>query len=170
MASFCDQPLISFAARSLEAANCDDLAVVTGYQEVAAHLPHFKHIAPKQKNASQAHSLIEALCFASKIGSQRAVIVLGDMPFIPSDHLSRLAARCNKDLASASTDGNRVMVPACFPQSWFHRLRQITGDAGARAFLQDLPAQQRIQIAPDDLLDIDYVADLRQAEHRRAGH
>ena len=92
--------------------------------------------------------------------ARKMLVVLGDMPFVSGEMLKDLADLCKNDLPSACYDGKRNVPPACFPESMFGQLSQITGDGGARSLLQNLPEKQLLHVPPGSLRDIDSASDL----------
>jgi len=89
-----------------------------------------------------------------------AVILLGDMPRIRGDHLRKLFA------AFAPRDGAAICVPSydgrwgnpvVFGRQFFAEIQTLSGDAGARAIVQE-HAEAVVEVAMQDdavLLDID---------------
>lgn len=83
------------------------------------------------------------------------VVVTCDMPQITSSDLRELTRTSE---LSASEYAGRLGVPAYFPASMFRALRQLRGDAGARALLKDA----RAVTLKDGELDVDTADDLRR--------
>ncbi len=107
-------------------------------------------------------SLREGVSWAQEKNAGRVLIALADMPFVTPNHLGALIERCmaRKENASFTKCGQRRSPPAAFGQDWFTPLRQLTGDAGARAILAELPANCGVEAAAGMLRDIDRPQDL----------
>ena len=84
------------------------------------------------------------------------MIVLGDMPLVPVDHLRRLADRFVHHRI-ASTRGDVAMPPAIFPASDFAALMALTGESGAGGLLR---RADTVHAKFNHMIDIDTVADL----------
>lgn len=91
-----------------------------------------------------------------------ALIVLMDQPLVGIDALRRLVATWSarpKEIVAAQYDGH-CGVPAIFPRWAFAELRQLRGDAGARALLQR-HADRTVGVPmPEAAIDIDTPEDL----------
>ncbi|WP_089216830.1 nucleotidyltransferase family protein [Sphingopyxis indica] len=106
------------------------------------------------------HSLALGIEAAAVAGARAALVLLGDMPFVRTDHLRALLAGFDPDEAPvvASAREGIAMPPALFARSLFDTLRDSSGDRGGRALL----GAARLVAAPAaELADIDRPADLR---------
>ncbi len=67
------------------------------------------------------------------------IILPADQPDLPAQHLENLIGRFRQGGCSlvASLTGERRVPPVLFGAVWFARLRQLTGDAGARELLRE---------------------------------
>lgn len=102
-------------------------------------------------------SSIALAAAAAQAGNYDALmIVLGDMPYVPVDHLRALAGSFVQR-SIATLCGEARMPPAIFPASTFAKLIALTGESGARDLLSDAGT---IQGDSGDFTDIDTVADL----------
>lgn len=91
--------------------------------------------------------------------AEAALVVLGDMPFVSSAHLSALIARFdteNSPLVASSRDGIR-MPPALFGKRFFARLEAAKGDEGGRSLFSDATL---VSADPTELRDIDHPEDI----------
>jgi molybdenum cofactor cytidylyltransferase len=102
----------------------------------------------------QAHSLHLAVQAAEQTDAKALLLALADMPFVTQRHLASIAA--GEEL-TASSFGNAPMPPALFPRSYWPMLLATDGDAGARQLLRKA---NLVTATPDELRDIDVVADL----------
>ena len=155
LAPYLGRPLVSHAADAMRAARLDYLVAVVSSREVSEELDGFECVWPGDRQASMSKSIRAGIRRAEDIGAHCALIALGDMPGVTSDHLSRLVEECSADMPSATTDGTRPMVPACFPRCMFPQLMCLEGDTGARKLLRDLPAECLVAAGADALIDMD---------------
>ncbi|MEM9343387.1 MAG: nucleotidyltransferase family protein [Pseudomonadota bacterium] len=146
------RPLVTHAAAALAEAECDHLIAVTVDPDVAALLDAFDVVRPETDVPEQADSLRTGIQRAEELGVTRALVVLGDMPFITPSHLSNIL---DHSVPVATTDGQRRMPPACFPADLFSALTAVEGDTGAQSILRTLPQSSLIQMPPNLLQDID---------------
>lgn len=105
-------------------------------------------------------SLALGIAAAADSGAEAALVLLGDMPFVRTDHLRALLAGFDPGDAPvvASARDGIAMPPAIFARSLFDTLRESSGDRGGRALL----GAARLVAAPAaELADIDRPADLR---------
>lgn len=93
------------------------------------------------------------------------MILLADMPAIPSGHLRRLqmAVLSGHPAAMTLSDG-RLCPPAIFSRSAFEKLAALQGDSGGRELFQSLKNGASISLDPAYTFDIDTVTDLQLAE------
>jgi molybdenum cofactor cytidylyltransferase len=108
-------------------------------------------------------SSIALAASAAQAGNYDALmIVLGDMPYVPVDHLRALAGSFVQR-SIVTLCGETRMPPAIFPASAFAALIALTGESGARDLLHDADT---ICTDSGDLFDIDTVDDLASANAR----
>ena len=155
LAPYLGRPLIVHAADAMRAAGLDRLLAVVSSRDVAAALDGFECVWPEAGQASMSASIRAGIRRAEDTGAQCALIALGDMPGITSDHLSMLVEACTAEMPAATTDGERSMAPACFPRRLFPLLASLDGDAGARTLLRDLPAERLVAASAAALIDMD---------------
>lgn len=110
--------------------------------------------------AGLSRSLALGLTKAQTTGAQAALICLADMPWVTPKHLARvIGAYQQSGLAVASASGDRRSPPALFPRSDWPALMTLTGDQGARAYLN---AATSVSASDDILFDIDRPEHLRR--------
>jgi molybdenum cofactor cytidylyltransferase len=123
-------------------------------------------IANRAVDTGLSHSLGLAAQMAMQMHSDALVICLGDMPFVTSTHLGSLVRvfdAAGGARAVTSMAGDVRMPPAIFPKSLFPALAKLSGDSGAREFLQNALV---VATDADMLADIDTPQDLADAEMR----
>ncbi len=93
-----------------------------------------------------------------------AFVFLGDMPRVPREILMPMAEAVRGGaLAAAPVFAGQRGNPVLIGSELFPRVLTLSGDAGARAVLQDLGERLSLVEAPDDgvLYDVDRAEDLR---------
>ncbi|MCO5296788.1 MAG: nucleotidyltransferase family protein [Fimbriimonadaceae bacterium] len=90
------------------------------------------------------------------------LIVLGDMPRVPPDHLRALVAERSEEttIVASRTEG-RLGPPVLFGGAYRGELGALSGDEGARVLLHRHADQVRaVDLAPSEAADIDHPQDL----------
>ncbi|MEL6414966.1 MAG: nucleotidyltransferase family protein, partial [Pseudomonadota bacterium] len=115
----------------------------------------------------QASSLVCGLeLIASNPDIDQIILLLGDMPFVPNDHLSQMLklAEQNRVTAIMSECDGILCPPALFKRTHFDNLSNLTGDRGARSVFAALRSGGvTLPLAAEHGRDIDLVADLEAA-------
>lgn len=163
LADLKDRPLISYAATTSRAMPCQTHFAVISDPALGPLLDGFELLTPEGDAADQAASLRAGIRAAAHLGATRALLMLGDMPFVTQDLALRVLGATTKTSASAATDGQRPMPPACFPSALFPQMLTLTGDQGARALLRSIAPAFLVPAPARALLDIDTVEQLTQA-------
>ena len=145
------RPLLEHAVRAMTSSPVDRTLVVlgSGADEVAAavDLHGAKMLVCERWDEGQAASLACAL--AELEDCEAVVVTLGDQPRLSPDAVRRvIAARGNGAAAVRATYGEEPGHPVLLEQTLFERLRNVTGDHGARNLL--LSVQTR-EVPCDDL-------------------
>lgn len=96
-------------------------------------------------------------------GARAALILLTDQPGISLTDLNRLVNdwRRHPTTAVAAEYAGRVGVPAVLPRRMFRALGRLTGDAGARDLLRDVPRLVRVPM-PNAAFDVDTETDVKR--------
>ncbi len=170
LAPFEGKPLVSHAAEALRQANADVLIAVTGSDAVAGCLAGFTIVRPIGEEVAQSRSLAAGVAEAMRIGADRLLVVLGDMPRITPDLCREVMARCGEAGGSAAFDGKRPQPPACFSRALYPDLARLTGDRGAGTLLRTLPQDCLVHAPPGQLADIDTTDDLARLEGPGRAH
>ncbi len=155
LAKFKGRPLVAHAAEALSASGAELLMAVVTSDAVAEALPGFEIIRPPEPVPEQSDSLRAGIAAAQARGAARALVALGDMPFVDAAAMQAVLARATDSQASALTDGTRRAPPACFPTKDFEALLQIKGDTGAARLIKALPPSALVQVPSTMLIDID---------------
>jgi len=167
LAPYRGKPLVSHAADAMRDAELDHLVAVVSDDQVAKLLDGFDLCRLTADGLPQSASLRAGILHWSALSPltladrpPRILVILGDMPLVTSGHLRAVVDRCTDHSASASTDGQRRMPPACFPASKIDDLLEVTGDRGAGPLVKALPDEALVHASPAMLKDVDTVADL----------
>ena len=99
---------------------------------------------------------------AAAVGCGRVLVMLGDMPFVTHDLLSRLAT-CER--RAVADDGQRRSPPALFLAADRPALLAAKGERGARELLAEADP---VRAEPDELIDVDTPDAMQVAEARFA--
>jgi CTP:molybdopterin cytidylyltransferase MocA len=152
------RPLLRHAADAARAVPADLHLAAVSDPQVADLLPDFRKVLV-DPGQPQSASLKAGLALAQAMGATRLLVVLADMPRVPTALMAEVLAK-GTTLAAAASDGTRILPPACLPAALFPQLRALTGDQGAGALLKNLPTAQRVLGPAAILIDIDTEADL----------
>lgn len=156
-ARFNGRPLVQWAIGAAEQAGFARKALVVRERASIAAPEGWQTIVNPDADQGQSTSI--------KVGVQalrdceRIVVTLGDMPFVPADHLQRLAAA--RGPVFTRYPGGRRGCPAAFPASAYGALLALDGDRGA-ASLCLADASEIQPHDPDMLADIDTAADIER--------
>ncbi|MGV3614207.1 MAG: nucleotidyltransferase family protein [Fimbriimonas sp.] len=105
-------------------------------------------------------------CGVDALSTQVAVIVLGDQPLVPAEHLRHLAELVLAGAPAAATEyGDVVGAPCAFGKDQFPRLMALRGENGARAIVRDLPGVVGVPL-PEAAVDVDTPDDYRRLSDR----
>jgi len=160
LATIDGKPMVRRAAEAILKASVRPLLVVTGHeaaliQAALADLPLSFHYAPDFARGMSAS--LRAGVDAVPAECSGALICLGDMPFVRSDTLDRLANAPAGPAALFPTYQGKRGNPVLLARSLFADIARLTGDQGARAILKSIP-DQVAELPVDDpgiLRDVD---------------
>ncbi len=113
-------------------------------------------ITNDEPESGQAHSLHLAVKAAITTEATALLVMLADMPFVSTRHLTALVAAYKCSII-ASTNDVTPMPPAIFPRERWSDLLATSGDTGARELLKGASV---IAAPTAELRDIDIRADL----------
>lgn len=154
LASVRGKPLVTYAARQLQQAECDGLASVATASVYHAIGSDYARIEPAGAQAGLGDNLAALARFAEAEGYSRLLVCLGDMPLVPATHLIALAAMTSHNSPAATIVRGRPQVPCCFPQPWFKRLAWLAGDQGAGMLLAKADCHA-VALDPTLAMDVD---------------
>lgn len=155
--------LVAHAARSLHLPQVDIRIAVAASDAVAEILrDHDFRVVMVAPGQSLSASLSAGMLAVGRGPVRRAIVALGDMPFLRPGDLAALLALAGDGPASA-WHMDAPTPPAVFPASWFPRLAGLSGDRGAGALLRGLAPGRRLHLPSERLRDIDTCADLAEA-------
>jgi CTP:molybdopterin cytidylyltransferase MocA len=156
------RPLLEHALRTMAAAPVDRVVVVLGAnaEEIVAavDLHGADPLVCPRWEKGQAASLA---CGLGELAETDAVVVtLGDQPRMAPEAIRRVIENRNGAAAVRATYGGEPGHPVLLESALFDRLRDVTGDLGARNLLMSV---QVLDVPCDDLgggEDVDTPADL----------
>jgi molybdenum cofactor cytidylyltransferase len=122
----------------------------------------FMVITNDEPEIGQAHSLHLAVEKAIVTEAKALLVILADMPFVPTAHFMALVAAYEGSI-TASTNGQTPMPPAIFPRDNWRDLLATSGDAGARGLLANA---KLVAASCEELRDIDVGADLLRPQNQ----
>lgn len=160
------ETLVRRAAEAAIAAGAKPVFVIVG--------AHARYIAPALANLRDVITLENAawktgLASSLALGlravienrdSEAALVTLADQPFVDGAALSSLTGRFDDDnrLVASAYDGV-IGVPALFAREYLEELTNLTGDAGAGAWLRERPDSVTAVPLERAALDIDTPSD-----------
>ena len=160
LADFRGRPLVTWAVDAALAAGLDEVAVVTGGQDLSAVLPEGVTEVPNLRWAEgQAGSLQAGIAHADAAGHDAVVVGLGDSPLVGAEAWRAVAA-ADGPIATAEFDGRRRPPVRLAREVW--PLLPTEGDEGARALLRERPDLVAAVPCAGDPVDVDTQGDLER--------
>lgn len=163
LAEFDGCPLIRRSAQTLLASSVRPVIVVTGHRraDIEAALEGLDvHLAFNPAHASgMGGSLAVGFSHAGVSGRDGMLVMLADMPAVTATHIDYLADAFRRHggavVVRAGCNGSPGN-PVILPRALYGRVRQLSGDTGARGVIagSGLPIID-IEIGPAALLDVD---------------
>jgi len=159
--------LLEFVLSKAKAINKNHVYCVLGAndarirQEISSSNVHFVYNAAFNEGLSS--SIVSGISEIEMHPDYKAVLILlGDQPAIDKEYLDAMIALFSEDNSKiiASNYKGKLGVPAIFPKSYFSKLKNISGDFGAKEMLhtsKDVIALNR----PTNFIDIDTEKDLQ---------
>jgi molybdenum cofactor cytidylyltransferase len=158
--------ILDHVLQNLRASNVDDVVVVLGaYADEIREKVHMgERVITNSDYADGMSSSIHAGLRALPEGTDAALIVLGDQPFVTPRTINRLIDEYRRNPARAiiptykGVRGNPVLID----RSLFPEMMRIRGDVGCKSVLGD-HGKNIVQLAVEDrgvLIDIDRREDL----------
>lgn len=159
--------LLEFVLSKAKAINKNHVYCVLGAndarirREISSSNVHFVYNAAFNEGLSS--SIVSGISEIEMHPDYKAVLILlGDQPAIDKEYLDAMIALFSEDNSKiiASNYKGKLGVPAIFPKSYFSKLKNISGDFGAKEMLhtsKDVIALNR----PTNFIDIDTEKDLQ---------
>lgn len=151
--------LVDRAVRVLREAGCDPVVVVLGAWQ--GEVAHAEIIVNPDWSTGMGSSLRVGLSdLVGRVGVDRAVVTLVDLPGLTGDAVRRLMA-CPAPLAAATYRGERGHPVLLAREHWAPLIETVTGDSGARTYLaaHGLVGVEVGDVASGDDLDVPSEAD-----------
>ncbi|WP_299862670.1 molybdopterin-binding/glycosyltransferase family 2 protein [uncultured Hoeflea sp.] len=170
MAEFDGEPLVRKMARTALASKTAQTVVVTGHRagDIAAALAGLDiDLVDNPAYGSGMASSLQAGLRALDGEIAGALVLLGDMPALTSDHLDRLIeafAAAGGEAIVRACDGGIRGNPVILPRAAFDDAMALSGDVGARTLVESGAWPVRdVDIGPAARLDVDTAEAVRQA-------
>jgi molybdenum cofactor cytidylyltransferase len=148
------RPLLEHALRAMAASPVSRAVVVLGAnaEDVLAgiDLHGAKPLMCERWEEGQSASLACGLSDLS--GAEAVVVTLGDQPHVPPDAIRRVLAARGEAPAVRATYRKRPGHPVVLERELFGRLRNVSGDYGARHLFMQVGTRE---VPCDDLGDVD---------------
>jgi nicotine blue oxidoreductase len=153
-------PLVRWAVDAAVEAGLDEVAVVTGGQDLSTALPGGVTVLANPRWAGgQATSLQVAVAHADASGHDTVVVGLGDSPLVGADAWRAVAA-AEGPIVTASFGGRRRPPVRLAREVW--PLLPVDGDEGARALMRERPDLVAAVPCAGDPIDVDTQGDLER--------
>ena len=141
-----DKPIVRHVAEAALASRTDDICVVTGHEDkqVIAVLSDLNIAGIHNPDFEEGLSSSLACGIAAlNANIDRAIVLLGDMPFITPAMIDRMietAISSPENSIIVATHAGKRGNPVLWPRSFFGELQSIKGDVGARHIIGANPA------------------------------
>ena len=160
-ATLAGKSLIDWAAEAGRSVSAAQHIVVTGLDMPQTSCPAgYDRLVNDRAEEGLGSSLCMAARHARETGASALLVLLADMPFVRSSHLSLLIATFGVDPAIpvfSRAPGNAAQPPAVLPSVLFPTLEALGGDSGARSLARGAAL---VEAPADTLIDVDTPADL----------
>jgi len=147
--------MITHAANAVSNAGFDKVYAVVN-EDPALHRVlsdyDIELIINKHAENGQSQAIKLAANKAIAVNANSLTIALADMPFVTSEHLSKIKSLADNANAVVSNNGINNSPPALFSAQLFE---EIEGDQGALALLKTIENVRQLETEPDLLRDID---------------
>lgn len=166
------QPVLAHSAALRQSFNPGEAIAVTsptdsGREDILTRTG-WETITNPNSADGQASSIATAMnVLQSRDEIDQVVIMLGDMPNVPQNHLSEILAQAaNPSIQTVMTEsGGALCPPALFKRGLFDELMALSGDRGAKSvFLNSDSDTATIPLSNLEGIDIDCVDDLSRAK------
>lgn len=166
LAEYQGKPLIRYALDAADAAGFSGVAVVTQYDEVAALAGAYGFEVVRNERPELGVSRTVRLGTEALMDRCDAIAYLvADQPLLQGQTVLRLcAAYCARpdSIVVPFAEGKRGN-PCIFPAKYFAELCRLEGDRGGSQVIRQHPERiLRIEVAPEELLDVDTAESLEQ--------
>ncbi|WP_396996903.1 MULTISPECIES: nucleotidyltransferase family protein [Ochrobactrum] len=149
------KPLAAHVAASLQGLPFSFGVIVASDPSVAGLFRHtgLRPLFPKN-SSTQSQSLRAGLQYVKRRGASHALLLLGDMPYVPRQHLRTMMAKAGPH-PLMSHNGKSSLPPALIPQHLFGKLQHLHGDTGAGGILMRHPSTVRLPLDSRQAVDVD---------------
>lgn len=174
MASLNGQPVASHTADLWKhKPNCERIVVIPNHEEelrILYEKSEWTVLTNPAPQLGQSGSLRIGVQAAIDSHSEKIVVCLSDMPFVPGNHLDSVETLLSNFDAVMSIDGDTVLPPAGFRENLFNKLLALEGDKGAKSVFLKTLSKATLPIKTFNPIDIDHLNDLSDAQAKGARH
>ena len=162
-------PLVRRAVDAANASRASATVIVVGHdwQAVSAAVgPTAGFIVRNDSFEDGMGSSLSLAVRAARHAAAAFLVLLADQPLITAEHLDAIIDSWSgaADEIVATKFGNSSGPPALFAAGCFDELALLSGDAGARALLQDQRFTVRSRVLDEAAVDVDVPADLNRLQ------
>lgn len=168
---FCGKKLYQYVLELVADSEASPIIVVTRFQEIKEyilnHYPEIQVVWNTHPESGISESLRLGLNAAGEVDG--CCFMVCDQPLFKKESLSNLLQKFQENSYSiiACNDGIRRGNPVIFPYQFLGELMELTGDQGGRqVILRHKEKLLEIAVYPEELMDIDCVADKYEMERR----
>lgn len=158
LANFRGRPLCTYAAEAMRNCRVDQLIACVSNQELQDAYHGFEIV---KCSGLQSDSLRQGVRQAIRVGADRILVALGDMPNISAKVLNMLIEQRN-EMAICQTPNAELTAPALFSNNFFEEVLDVGGDQGARKLFTKKRDFTKIQISYIEAFDVDQQEDIIQ--------
>jgi molybdenum cofactor cytidylyltransferase len=160
------RPLVLWSVEAAMGSRCRPVVVVLGNraEEVRRALPAGVEVVVCDGWREGMSSSIREGVRALPRESEGVVICLGDMPFVTTRTIDRLASAARERGIAYCRVGGEIRSPSAFRSEFYADLMALRGDAGAKEVIRrNMDRAVGLEVDPVELLDVDTEEDLELA-------
>jgi len=151
----CGKPVFDYVMETVASVGFGEVLVVSQHR----NHPRVNVVVNDRPEVGQGHALRLGLHAAQSAGWDYICVVLGDMPFVESEHIQKLISIMTENQSVISHVNGQKMPPAVFSPSAIAKILSSDVQGGARAIFDELNLLS-VPIAAEQALDVDTQEDL----------
>lgn len=162
------EPILSRVAWAGLESKAESVTVVLGHDSALVRevVPDGVHILVNADYRSGLASSLRVGLASLEPATEAAVVLLGDMPFVRSDHIDALIDHWRPGTICVACHRSQRGNPVLWPSELFDEMMGLAGDRGARSLMAAHP-EMVLEVQMDEAVtfDVDSPADLERARH-----